>query len=87
VSETRVIERHEDMSPLGRLRLIIQQDGDILVCLVPDPDDYRRSDVEFCTVGSGGGKSPHTLRALRALAEAMEQDNREHPFHCCARGH
>jgi hypothetical protein len=69
------------MSPRGRLRLLLQPDGDVIVVAIPDPDDGlfggRMASVEFCSVGSGGGRSPNTIRALRELAKAMEQDNAE----------
>jgi hypothetical protein len=79
----KIVERHEDMSPDGFLRLIVQDDGDIIVAVVPDPgerDRGRMPGVEFCVPGSGGGRSTHTLRALRALVEAMERDNAERPI-------
>lgn len=77
---SKIVERHEDMSPLGRLRLIVQDDGDVIVAVVPDPDEPPGrfgNSVEFCSVGGGGGHSPHTLRALRELVKAMEADNAE----------
>lgn len=83
MSESKRIERNEDMSPRGRLALILQRDGDVIVAIVPDPDATRweRDSVEFCRPGAGGGRSTHTLAALRALAEAMEKDNQENPIH------
>lgn len=74
---TQVVERFEDMSPRGRLRLLQQRDGDIIVCIVEDPNGPNGGaviDVEFCT--SGGG-SHHTLLALRQLMDAMQLDNIE----------
>jgi hypothetical protein len=78
----RTVERYEDMTRLGRLRLIFQPDGDAIVAIVPDPDepDWRSQSVEFCAVGAGGGRSPHTIRALRALAAAITRDNTETPI-------
>jgi hypothetical protein len=81
--ETKIIERNEDMSPRGRLRLLLQPDGDIVVAVVPDPDERRQPfgpTVEFCSPAGGGGRSRHTLRALRELAAAMELDNQERPI-------
>lgn len=76
------------MSPLGKLRLIEQPDGDIIVVVVPDPTEAERHSLpplgitaEFCTVGGGGGQSEHTRRALRDLWQAMERDNAERPQH------
>ena len=82
---TRVVERFEDMSQRGRLRLLKQSDGDILVCEMADPDgpdDGASVNVEFCT---SGGKSYKTLVALNDLMEAMAEDNRDRP-HCSRRG-
>lgn len=80
------VNRLESMSPRGFLRLIIQDDGDVVVtcqqqmenCSVADDDraprGFRSATVEFCTI-SGGGGSKNTFRALRALAVAMAEDN------------
>jgi hypothetical protein len=35
--------------------------------------------VEFCSTASGGGRSPHTRKALKDLAEAMIKDAHEKP--------
>ncbi len=80
-----MVERREDMSPTGRLRLFRQDDGDVIVAIVPDKNgqDYKlfkQCSVEFCSVGAGGGRSRHTLEALRALFVAMERDNVESPI-------
>lgn len=73
-------QRKEDMSPDGELRLLMQDDGDIIVevwghnsCSQP----LLRVQVEFCSIGAGGGRSPHTREALIALAIAIAQDNAE----------
>ena len=82
---TITVERFEDMRPRGRLRLLRQSDGDILVCVISDPngpDEGVSTSVEFCT---SGGKSPKTLQALAALMEAMAEDNRDRP-NCSRRG-
>jgi len=82
---TNTVERFEDMSPRGRLRLLQQSDGDILVCVISDPDGPDEGvspSVEFCT---SGGKSPKTLVALRHLMKAMADDNRD-SVHCSRRG-
>jgi hypothetical protein len=72
-----------DMSPDDRLDVIIQPDGDVIISV----SGYRRSrsefsqvEVEFCTIGAGGGRSPHTRAALVALAKAIERDNKENPL-------
>ena len=81
----RQAERFEDMSPRGRLRVLQQDDGDMLVAVVEDPDGDHGGilvGVEFCT---SGGKSPKTLEALRNLMRAMAEDNADRP-HCHRRG-
>jgi hypothetical protein len=67
------VERHEDMSPTGRLRLHAQDDGDICIQIVDERG--RCAGVEFCSVGSGGGRSKRTIAALRQLFRAMSEDN------------
>lgn len=76
-----VVTRAEDMSPDGRLRVWQQEDGDLIVEVVPESAKQEPSaSVEFCTVGSGGGRSPHTRKALMALMEAIRRDNAETPI-------
>lgn len=71
------------MSPAGRLVLIQQSDGDMLVNIRPSKHDtdYEGSPfgvtVEFCL---SGGSSPNTLAALRTLMAAMALDNKNHPI-------
>lgn len=77
-----IVERLEDMSSRGRLRMIIQEDGDVILCIIPDsdsPSSMFGDTVEFCMIGSGGGGSPHTIRALRELSKVIERDNKEYP--------
>jgi hypothetical protein len=72
------VTRAEDMSTDGRLRIMQQDDGDMIVVIVPASQERRRSEsVEFCSVGCGGGRSPHTVKALRDLMTAMRKDNEE----------
>lgn len=75
----RIVERKESMSPDGRLRLIIQDDGDVIVTVLEsDPmGSGSFASVEFCTPFSGGGGSSRTWDALRELALAMAEDNRD----------
>jgi HAMP domain-containing protein len=75
-----IIERNEAMSPTGRLALLLQPDGDVVVAVRPDPEELHQTSVEFCQPSSGGGRSPATIRALRALAEAMREDNAQRPI-------
>lgn len=68
-----LIERLEDMSPLGKLRLLVQSDGDVIIAI--QQDDGTMANVEFCAPGAGGGGSPQTWAALREVARAMQLDN------------
>lgn len=81
----REAERFEDMSQRGRLRVLQQDDGDMVVSVIEDPNSPMggaMARVEFCT---SGGKSPKTLAALRNLMLAMAEDNADKP-HCHRRG-
>jgi hypothetical protein len=66
------------------LRIELQPDGDIVVYIEEDgvqieDKQGNKSRVEFCDTASGGGRSPHTRRALYALFEAMKKDAKEYP--------
>lgn len=79
-------ERFEDMSPDGRLGIMIQPDGDVIVAIygrgITDrQEDMQLIQVEFCFPGSGGGQSSRTRAALQAVAEAIRLDNEESPQH------
>lgn len=76
------VERFEDMSPRGKLSIMVQDDGDIIVGIIPTSLEASRQFVqtaEFCTIGAGGGQSPNTREALRALIHAIKKDNKEYP--------
>jgi len=77
----RIVARLEDMSRRWRLRLIRQDDGDIIVAVQSEEDGLLQpgNSVEFCAIGTGGGRSRHTHAALLSLIEAMERDNAEEP--------
>jgi len=81
---SRDIARLEDMSPRGHLRITLDNDNDVCV-EVFDFNLEQFSSVEFCTPGSGGGKSSHTRRALLEVMRAMERDNAERPDRAHAR--
>lgn len=75
--------RRDDMSPGDELQLVLQEDGD--VCIQIYKEGHRMPavlNIEFCTIGSGGGRSPHTIRALRELVLAIAKDNEENPIPC-----
>lgn len=80
----RETARYEDMSPDGYLKVTQCRDGDIIVGVyrkATDEYDERPCGVhvEFCTVGGGGGHCPNTRRALVALMDAIDKDNKEDP--------
>lgn len=73
----QLVDRYEDMSKEGRLMMTIEDDGDVILTIIPDSETNpkaRMLSVQFCT-RAGGGRSPLTLRALHRLYEAMSADN------------
>ena len=70
------VERRDDMN-IGFLRIHRQEDGD--VCITGGGKNLSDQDVfasiEFCSIGSGGGRSPKTIEALRDLFNAMLEDS------------
>lgn len=73
----RLYRRHGDMTPPGDsvLSAVIQDDGDVCLSLAENKrGEVHIADIEFCTIGTGGGKSPKTVAALRALVHAMAED-------------
>lgn len=71
-------ERPEDMSRDGRLRVMIEDDGDVIVQVTSEGRHFAA--VQFCTIGSGGGRSPRVRAALLELARAIKADNEERPI-------
>lgn len=81
------VERRDDMSRTGKLSVMRQDDGDIIVSIAKydntkdDASEVHYEDgwisVEFCSLFSGGGRSKHTLDALRFLMQAIQKDNEE----------
>ncbi len=72
-----IYERAEDMSPDGRLQILIQADGDVILTAVSCDASGRFSmtSVEFCAPSFGGGRSPRTHAALVELIRAIAEDN------------
>jgi hypothetical protein len=79
----KTVGRKEDMSVRGRLLVFRQEDGDMCITVVDD--EGNSGGVEFCTIGQGGGRSPNTLKALRALGLAIMADNEADPDRAAAR--
>lgn len=69
------VARIGDMDQRHALRVGFDGDGDIYLSTTAPPG----SGVEFCTTGTGGGKSPNTYNALVALMVAIEADNQQDP--------
>lgn len=80
VEKCTIYERNEDMSPDGRLQVLIEDDGDAIITLIP-PAESQRSypSVQFCTY-TGGGRSPAVRTAIVKLAKAIADDNKENPI-------
>jgi len=78
---TDIVQRREDMSCNGTLTVCIDCDGDMNIAIFEESTGSYAS-AEFCT-RFGGGKSPRTHKALKALYEAMIEDNSD-PF-CISR--
>jgi len=76
----REVKRLEDMSSLGRLHLMLDGDNDVIISVQEQTSDGligNSNNVEFCTIGIGGGGSPRTYQALRDLMIAMDEDNKD----------
>ena len=76
------VERPDDMSQKGKLRLFVEDDGDIIVAVHEEVQDEQGqpmvgagADVQICAPFTGGGHSPETWEALHRLAIAMHHDN------------
>lgn len=84
-SKRRTAGRLDDMGHNKMsLRIELQPDGDITVFIeeggaVIEDEARHKSIVEFCNPTGGGGRSPHTLRALYGLYVAMKKDAEERP--------
>jgi len=76
----REVKRLEDMSSVGRLHLMLDGDNDVIISIQEQTSDGligNSNNVEFCTIGIGGGGSPKTYQALRDLMIAMNEDNND----------
>lgn len=84
----RCVGRKEDMSPTGRLEVMLDGDNDVIVhvCKGDTAENWESASVEFCTASTGGGSSVHTRAALISLMVAIEQDNQASPRRAYVRG-
>lgn len=69
----RTQSRIGDMGEGLKLQLHIEEDGDIIVCIMPKDHriPHETAELQFC---ASGGKSPKTLMALHKLYHAMQED-------------
>lgn len=75
MAEPESVCRPSDMDLSLGLKLHRQADGDIIVTIGNASGRHMGCpDVEICTPGAGGSKSPETWRALGRLFEAMQAD-------------
>lgn len=74
--KARDVGRIGDMSPSAHLRIGLDSDNDVYASIW---DERGGATIEFCTPGSGGGKSSRTRMALLAVMVAMEADNAVDP--------
>ena len=70
----QTIERSGDMGQGTKLQLHKDNEGDIHVSVMPIGHKFASNRIEFCNSGS---KSHRTLKALHALFEAMQEDEKE----------
>jgi hypothetical protein len=73
--------RYEDMSALGTLSLIMEEDGDVILTASSCDGNFhtfQQATVQFCTA-AGGGQSPRVREALINLAAAIAFENQERP--------
>lgn len=81
IKRSHAYVRMGDMDCTSALCVYMQEDGDLVVWLgAPHFPNDEVKEVEFCTVGSGGGRSDHTRKALIDLILAIQKDNEENPI-------
>jgi hypothetical protein len=71
------VSRRDDMGQ-GKLQLFREEDGDMCVAIFDTAG--RSKDIQFCTYGMGGGRSPKVLSALYDLFRAMMEENEKCPL-------
>lgn len=79
--QAKRVGRREDMSPAGKLEVMLDNDNDVVVIVTTGTTahNFKSATVEFCNGGGGGGGSPKTRAALISLMTAIEADNAERP--------
>lgn len=74
----RIVKRLGDMGEGTKLELLQEDDGDIIVYVIPETHCIPAHQIQFCTL-SGGGRSHKTWMALCELIKAINEDNEEAP--------
>ena len=75
---TRRIARKCDMGSGLKLELLLQDDGDVIVQVMPDQHCLSSMAIEFCNSGT---QSRRTTAALHDLYKAMQADEADRPHH------
>ena len=77
LNRTPMVKRSEDMGH-GSISLMKQDDGDVCITVHGRAlgGNMVFASIEFCSIGTGGGRSPHTREALLYLFDAIEKDTR-----------
>ena len=73
-------ERTEDAASQGKLRVVQQDDGSMVICIItgkPFTADFAAVSLEF---GADAVGSNHTRQALRKLIAAMIKDETNAPL-------
>lgn len=71
----KCVARLCDMREGKALQLFIEDDGDVIVSVIPEGGFYSKG-VQFCLSGT---QSHRTTEALHNLFEAMQEDENEMP--------
>jgi hypothetical protein len=72
-------ERRDDDSRNSTLRVVRLETGEVKVGIY-NWDNGEYAEVGFPEYYVGGGRSPKVRKALENLAQAIEEDNKEHPI-------
>jgi hypothetical protein len=72
----RQIARRCDMGEGFKLKLLLQDDGDVIVSVLPEKGLVAFDSVEICASGT---QSRRTHKALHQLYKAMVEDENERP--------
>lgn len=65
-----------DMGEGLKLQLFVEEDGDVIVSILPIDHVFTRNSVQFCTL-MGGGKNPKVTAKLRELVAVINGTDSE----------